>query len=71
MTWNSDPIHIVFYVETPRDKLEKIVEAHCAKHAQSVKDMCMSMLDLCIQNDKGTFVSAKGDGHNIMIEKVM
>jgi hypothetical protein len=66
MTWNKEPIHIVFYVETPRDKLEKIVEAHCAKHATSTKNMCMSMVDLCIQNDKGTFVSCKGDAGDII-----
>lgn len=67
MTWNDSPIHIVFYKDMPMDRLEKIVELHCDTHDKTVKDMCMSLVNLCILNDR-PHSCCKGDGHNIRVD---
>ena len=67
MTWNMTPIHIVFYNDTPMDRLERIVEVHCTDHSLSTKVLCMSLVNFCVLNDcKHT--SCKGDGGDIIVD---
>jgi hypothetical protein len=73
MPWNTTPIHIVFYKDTPMDKIEKIVEVHCKDHHETMKNFCMSLIDkiLIHANDDCKFVTAKGDGHDIRVDMVV
>lgn len=36
-TWNTSPIHIVFYKNTPDEIIEQIVEKHCEGYHASKK----------------------------------
>lgn len=69
MTWNKNPIHIVFYKNTPEDVLEKIVEKHCEGHHSTKKDMCMSLVNVCLWNDK-PFATCNGDAGDIRVDMI-
>lgn len=69
-TWNSSPIHIVFYKNTPMEIIEKIVDVHCKDHHGIVKTMCMSFVDMCLKNEDCKFATAKGDGHDIRVDMI-
>lgn len=60
------PIHIVFYKDTPSDRLTRLVEVHCAEHHSSTKDMCMSLVNVCVLNDTPS-ASCIGDGGDIRV----
>ena len=68
----TSPIHIVFYKDTPMDKIEKIVEVHCKNHHETVKNMCMSLVNkvLIHVDDDCHFATAKGTGHDIRVDMV-
>lgn len=68
-TWNKNPIHIVFYKNTPEDVLEKIVEKHCEGHHSTKKDMCMSLVNVCRWNDT-SFATSKGDAGDISVDMI-
>ena len=68
--WNSSPIHIVFYKDTPIDILARIVEVHCKDHHETVKNMCMSLMNQCLENDDCHYATAKGTGHDIRVDKL-
>ena len=69
-TWK--PIHIVFYKDTPMDKIEKIVEVYCKDdhHPESMKNFCMSLVNMCLLNDDCKFSTAKGTGHDIRVDMI-
>lgn len=65
-------IHIVFYKDTPIDKIEKIVEVYCKDdhHPETLKNFCMSLVEMCLKNDDCHFATAKGTGHDIRVDMV-
>lgn len=68
-TWNTSPIHIVFYDNTLDDILEQIVEKHCEGHHSSKKDMCMALVNVCRWNNQST-ATCNGDAGNIRIDMI-
>jgi hypothetical protein len=67
MTWNKTPIHIVFYKDTHMDRLERIVEVHCKDHHSTTKDMCMSLVNVCVENES-PHASCIGDAGDIRVD---
>ena len=69
------PIHIVFYKDTPIDKLEKIVEVYCKDdhHPETLKNFCMSLVNIVLTraDDDCHFATAKGTGHDIRVDMVV
>lgn len=61
------PIHIVFYKDISPDRLIKLVELHCADHHPSTKEMCMSLVNLCVDNNC-PHTSCIGDGGDIVVD---
>ena len=71
-TWNKNPIHIVFYKNTPNDILEQIVEKHCEGHHSTKKDMCMSLVNTVRLNSHKDckFATSKGDAGDISVDMI-
>lgn len=72
MDWNKNPIHIVFYQNTPEDILEQIVEKHCVGHHPSKKDMCMSLVNVVRMNshEDCKFATCNGDAGEIKVDMI-
>lgn len=69
MSWNKNPIHIVFYKNTPEDIIEQIVEKHCTDHHSSKKSMCMSLVNVCRWNNQPS-ATCTGDAGDIKVDMV-
>lgn len=69
MAFNTNPIHIVFYKNTPENILKEIVDKHCIDHHSTKIDMCMSLVNVCRWNDTPS-ATCNGDAGNIRVDMI-
>lgn len=61
--WNNTPIRIVFYKDTPPERLLHLVNVHCSDHHPSKIYVCMALINMCIDTNMtiAKFESVMGD----------